>query len=401
MGVLLHNIWHNKPPFIVLPHHQRPDTETMTTLTADALTTMLADWTLDDGTSVESLAAIDGLAVTDGVARLSLAVDPRQGPKLETMRQLVERKLKDLPDIADASVMLTGKRQAKAAPAKPPVGQGQGRGGNQIIELPGVKHVVAVASGKGGVGKSTVAANLAAAWAQQGFKVGLLDADIYGPSVPTLSGEVATKPTLNANKSLAPVMAHGIKTMSIGYLTDPQKALVWRGPMVQGALVQMLRDVDWGELDVLVLDLPPGTGDVQLTLAQRLKLAGAVIVSTPQDLALIDARRAIEMFERVEVPILGIIENMSVFHCPSCGEPSHIFGHGGAAEEAKARDVAFLGAIPLTMALRQHTDNGEPIISAAAEDPAALAFAEVARQTQVALDATGQQQRKAPEITWL
>ena len=373
----------------------------MTTLTADALTTMLAQWTLDDGATVASLATVDGLAVADGSVRLSLAVDPRHGAKLETMRQLVEQKIKEQPGVREASVMLTGKRPSRAATPQSPVGQGQGRGGNQIIALPGVRHVVAVASGKGGVGKSTVAANLAACWAAQGLSVGLLDADIYGPSVPTLSGQATTKPTLNANKSLAPVMAHGIKTMSIGYLTDPQKALVWRGPMVQGALVQMLRDVAWGELDILVLDLPPGTGDVQLTLAQRLKIAGAVIVSTPQDLALIDARRAIAMFERVDIPILGIIENMSVFHCPSCGEPSHIFGHGGAAQEAKARNVAYLGAIPLTMAVRQHTDGGEPIIGAAPEDPAALAFVEVAAQTRLALDATRASQKPPPEIIWL
>ncbi|MEO0392375.1 MAG: Mrp/NBP35 family ATP-binding protein [Pseudomonadota bacterium] len=402
----------------------------MTLLNADTIQQLLATLPVkeghaDDGPGdspvVADLTVIDGLTIQDSAPEgeaagldvtLSLAVDPKHGPVLETMRQLVEQKLNDHPAVKRAVVLLTAARPARQA-SKRELGRGQGRLKNQdqgpntgntsqrMIDLPGIRHVVAVASGKGGVGKSTVAANLAAAWAANGWSVGLLDADIYGPSVPTLAGQVLTKPKATADKRLEPITAHGLKTMSIGYLTDPEKALVWRGPMVQGALVQMLRDVDWGTLDALVIDLPPGTGDIQLTLAQRVRLSGAVIVSTPQDLALIDARRAIAMFDRVSVPILGMVENMSVFCCPECGHESHIFGQGGAQDEAKQRNVAYLGAVPLTMRLRELTDAGTPIVVSEPDDPAAHAFFDVAQQTQLALDTTAKNQRPAPTITWL
>ena len=226
--------------------------------------------------------------------------------------------------------------------------------------LQGIKHIIAVASGKGGVGKSTTTVNLAFALTQLGYKVGILDADIYGPSLPTMMG-LCDKPDVTADKKLRPVMAYGIACMSIGLLIPVDTPMVWRGPMVQGALMQLLKDVAWCELDVLLIDMPPGTGDVQLSLAQQASLSGALIVSTPQDIALIDARKGLAMFEKVAVPILGIVENMSVFTCPNCGHESHIFSHGGARETAKQLDVAFLGEIPLSLEIRQCADSGQLI----------------------------------------
>ena len=220
-----------------------------------------------------------------------------------------------------------------------------------------VSHIIAVASGKGGVGKSTTTVNLAFALTQLGYKVGILDADIYGPSLPTMMG-LSNKPDVTADKKLVPAMAHGIACMSIGLLIPADAPMVWRGPMVQGALMQLLKDVSWGKLDVLLIDMPPGTGDVQLSLAQQASLSGAVIVSTPQDIALIDARKGLAMFDKVAVPILGIIENMSVFSCPKCGHESHIFSHGGAMETAIQLGVAFLGEIPLTLEIRKCADSG-------------------------------------------
>ncbi|MBW8309531.1 MAG: Mrp/NBP35 family ATP-binding protein [Candidatus Paracaedibacteraceae bacterium] len=225
--------------------------------------------------------------------------------------------------------------------------------------LPTVKSIIAIASGKGGVGKSTTTVNLAVAFTQLGYKVGILDADIYGPSLPTMMG-LTGKPEVTADKKLIPRKAHGISCMSIGFLIPPDTPMVWRGPMVQGALMQLLKDVAWGELDLLLIDMPPGTGDVQLSLAQQASLAGAVIVSTPQDIALIDARKALGMFEKVAVPVLGIIENMSVFTCPHCGQDSHIFSHGGAQATASTLNVPFLGEVPLRLDIRSGADSGQP-----------------------------------------
>ena len=262
-------------------------------------------------------------------------------------------------------------------PPTPGLGQGNGAGAQGI---PGVKHLIAVASGKGGVGKSTTAVNLALGMQANGLKVGILDADIYGPSQPRLLG-LAGRPTANPSGKLQPMSGYGLKVMSMGFLVEEGTPIIWRGPMVVSALNQMLREVDWGELDVIVIDMPPGTGDVQLTMAQQVPLSGAVIVSTPQDLALIDARKGLAMFQRVEVPVLGIVENMSTFVCPSCGERSDIFGHGGAEAEAEKLGVPFLGGIPLHMDVRATSDRGQPIVVTDPESLHARIYTELAGKT--------------------
>ena len=231
---------------------------------------------------------------------------------------------------------------------------------SKVAGIPGIRHIIAVASGKGGVGKSTTSCNLALGFAAMGLKVGILDADVYGPSQPKLFG-LRGKPRLVGPRMLEPMERFGVKVMSIGFLVEEDNAMIWRGPMVISAITQMLREVAWGELDILVVDLPPGTGDAQLTMAQQTPLAGAVIVSTPQDIALIDARRGIEMFRKVNVPMLGLIENMSSFCCPACNHVTPIFGHGGARIEAETRGIPYLGEIPLDIAIRQTSDDGRPI----------------------------------------
>ncbi|WP_156994940.1 Mrp/NBP35 family ATP-binding protein, partial [Elstera litoralis] len=262
--------------------------------------------------------------------------------------------------------VLTAERSAAAAPRQP------GTNARPSL-LPSVASVVAVASGKGGVGKSTTAANLAVALAQSGLKVGLLDADIFGPSAPRMMGLTA-RPELNAEKKLIPLQAHGVAVMSIGFLVAEDNAMIWRGPMVMGALEQLMRDVAWGPLDVMIIDMPPGTGDAQLTIAQRVPLAGAVIVSTPQDIALLDARRGIAMFRRVEVPILGIVENMSYFLCSNCGHRADIFSHGGAHKEADTLGVPFLAEIPLEPAIREASDGGTPLVVSAPDSRSAALY---------------------------
>jgi ATP-binding protein involved in chromosome partitioning len=261
--------------------------------------------------------------------------------------------------------------------------------------VPGVTHIIAVASGKGGVGKSTTTANLAVALARLGWRVGVLDADIYGPSVPKIFG-VTGKPRLVSGRTLEPMEAYGLKLMSIGFLIDESAAMIWRGPMVISAITQMLREVAWGELDVLVVDMPPGTGDAQLTMAQQTPLAGAVIVSTPQDLALLDARRGVAMFQKVSVPILGIIENMSYFIAPDTGNRYDIFGHGGARKEAERQGVDFLGEIPLAMPIRELSDSGHPIVVADPDSPHAEAYMAIARAIRTKLE--GGTKRAAPRI---
>lgn len=307
-------------------------------------------------------AAVSGIRVEPGGRVLvTLAVDPVRGPALEPMRQRAEAAVAGLPGVRQATVILTAEKEAGSGRATAPDPHGMNR--NPPLSLP-VRHVIAVASGKGGVGKSTVAFNLAVALRRAGYSVGLLDGDIYGPSLPTLSGTEGRRPEQDDAGRLVPPEAHGLKLMSIGFLSDAGAPMIWRGPMVQTALYQMLRDVAWGTedelLDILVIDMPPGTGDAQLTLAQKVPVTGAVIVSTPQDLALIDARKAIAMFEKTGVPILGLVENMSVWTCPACGHAEHPFGHGGARAEAEKRNVPFLGEVPLDMAVRVRGDAGEP-----------------------------------------
>ncbi len=303
------------------------------------------------GRDIVTQGLVQGLALNNGNAQFALGIDPARAKEYEPVRQRAERVVADLPGVLSATALLTAERApAAAAP----------RQGPPKINLPSVRSIVAVASGKGGVGKSTTTTNLAVALAARGLKVGLLDADIYGPSQPRLMG-ISGKPRSPDGKVMEPMQNHGVKVMSIGFLLDDDKPVIWRGPMVVSALQQMLRDVAWGELDILLVDMPPGTGDIQLSMAQSVPLTGAVIVSTPQDIALIDARRGLNMFRRVEVPVFGFVENMSYFSCPHCGGRSDIFGHGGAADEARKLGTDFLGEIPLHIAIRETSDAGTPI----------------------------------------
>jgi ATP-binding protein involved in chromosome partitioning len=317
---------------------------------------------LYDGVDIVARGMVDGLQITGGKdVFFVLEVEPSMGGQMEILRQEAEKAVRSVHGVGRVDIVLTAERSAGPALSQGPDPHGMNK--NPPLTLP-IRHIVAVGSGKGGVGKSTVAFNLAVALSRMGLSVGLLDADIYGPSVPKLSGLPATKPDLDKNKKLIPPVAHGIKVMSMGFLVEEEKAMIWRGPMVQSAFYQMLRDVAWGnekkDLDVLIIDMPPGTGDVQLTLAQKVPVSGAVIVSTPQDLALIDARKAIAMFEKTNVKILGLIENMSYYTCPSCGHQDPVFGHGGAREESQKRGVPFLGEIPLNTQIRAESDMGMP-----------------------------------------
>ena len=352
------------------------------------------------GTNLVASGRLSDVVVDDaGRVMFAITIDPSEAAAMEAVRQAAVTAVQGLPTVKGVFASLTADRPggsgastpSQAAPQRP---RSAAQPKNQRI--PGVQHVIAVASGKGGVGKSTTACNLAMGLKALGLKVGLLDADIYGPSVPKLLG-IQGKPRLLENRILEPMEAYGLKVMSIGFLVEEEAAMIWRGPMVMSAITQMLREVAWSDLDVLVVDMPPGTGDAQLTMAQATPLAGAIIVSTPQDLALIDARRGVSMFKRVEIPILGIIENMATFVCPHCGGSSHIFGHGGARDEAKRLDVPFLGEVPLNMTIRELSDAGRPVVVADPEGPHATIYKNMAQQVWASLTG-GATARPAPRI---
>ena len=350
----------------------------------------------DGDSDIISRNMVSGLAVRGGHVRFAIEVDPARGAALEPLRQMAERVVGTLPGVLSVTAVLTAERavQAKQAAPKPTQARPQAPAGEGRKTVPGVKHIIAVASGKGGVGKSTTAVNLALAFAAAGLKVGLLDADIYGPSVPRMMG-ISRRPESKDGKTLIPPVNFGIACMSIGFMIEEDTPMIWRGPMVMSALQQMLYDVDWGQRDVLVVDLPPGTGDAQLTMAQRVPLAGAVIVSTPQDIALIDARKGLNMFRKVSVPVLGIVENMSFFLCPHCGERSEIFGHGGAREEAGKLGVPFLGEVPLHLDIRTTSDEGLPIVATRPDAPQSQIYRQIAERVWAELDGA---QRPKPRI---
>ena len=352
---------------------------------------------------------VSEIVINKGKVYFAIQVEPARARELEALRIAAEKAVASLPGVDAVAVTLTADR----SPGAPRGGNGQGAAAPQGSPftrpgaardarhrpggVPGVANIIAVASGKGGVGKSTVAINLALALKEKGLRVGVLDADIYGPSMPRLLG-LKGQPQQIAGNQLDPMQAYGLKVMSMGFLVDEETPMIWRGPMVTSALSQMLKDVAWGELDVLVVDMPPGTGDAQLTMAQQVPLAGAVIVSTPQDLALIDARKGLNMFRRVNVPVLGLVENMSTFICPHCGERSDIFGHGGAKAEAARLGVPFLGEVPLTLAIRETSDAGRPVVATDPSSPAAEAFREVAARAWAELERGKSGARAAPRI---
>ena len=333
------------------------------------------------GQDIVSRGQVSDVLIDGSKIYFSIAIDPAQAEKLEPMRKEAETAVLALPGVTQVLASLTAHAAAgQARPARvPPELAARANRIEQSSKpgVPGVGAIIAVASGKGGVGKSTTAVNLALAFKANGLKVAVLDADIYGPSMPRLLG-VSGQPEAVAGRVLKPLEGYGLKVMSMGFLVEEDTPTIWRGPMVISALTQMLREVAWGEIDVLVVDMPPGTGDAQLTMAQQVPLAGSIIVSTPQDLALIDARKGINMFRKVDVPILGIVENMSYFLCPKCGERSDVFGHGGAREEAAKDGVAFLGEVPLEMRIRETSDSGKPVVATEPDSAYARIYRDIA-----------------------
>jgi ATP-binding protein involved in chromosome partitioning len=380
--------------------------------------------------NIVDLGLVSEILLKDGRVSFSITVPAEQASGLDPMRQAAEKVVREMPGVSGVIAVLTAEKpvgpsrpggngaaaarsgqipesarvqQARARSGgqppsvqSPPPGQAPG-GGRQMQQVAGIKHMIAVASGKGGVGKSTTAVNLALGLQAIGLKAGILDADIYGPSQPRLLG-LSGRPQVAGGNKLRPMEAYGLKTMSMGFLVDEGTPIIWRGPMVVSALTQMLRDVTWGELDALVIDMPPGTGDVQLTMAQQVPLSGAIIVSTPQDLALIDARKGLNMFRKVDVPVLGIIENMSFFVCPKCGERSDIFGHGGAKLEAEKLGVPFLGGVPLHMDIRQTSDAGQPIVATSPNGPHARIYRDIATKAWAEIQDTAEMRIQPPTL---
>ncbi len=377
----------------------------MSAITEDAILAALRTVRDGDRGDLVGLGMISGVQVKDGHVAFAIEVDPARGPALEPLRRAAEKAVDALPGVLSVTAVLTAHRSG--APARAPQGQGHAHGhahpprgaaspADNRGAIPGVQAIVAVASGKGGVGKSTTAVNLALGLAANGLRVGILDADIYGPSMPRMTG-ISGRPTSHDGRVLEPMERHGLKVMSIGFLVAEDTPMIWRGPMVMSALQQMLRDVNWGPLDILVVDMPPGTGDAQLTMAQQVPLAGAVIVSTPQDIALLDARKGLNMFRKVDVPVLGIVENMSYFCCPNCGHRSEIFGHGGARREAEKLGTEFLAEIPLDIAIRETSDGGTPIVVTEPDGPHAKVFRALAARVWE-LVGTGDARRAPPRI---
>lgn len=355
----------------------------------------------DRGTDIVSLGMVTGIIVKDGNIGFAIEVEAERGQQLEPLRKQAEKTVADLPGVLSVTAVLTADRaeaettrEAPRAPANKPAGPARDEG----LGPPGVKHIVAVASGKGGVGKSTTAANIAIGLVAKGLRVGMLDADIYGPSQPRLLG-VKGKLETSSEDKLEPLESNGVKVMSIGFLVPEDTPMIWRGPMVTSALQQMLREIEWGELDIMVVDMPPGTGDAQLTMAQQVPLAGAVIVSTPQDIALLDARKGLNMFRKVDVPVLGFIENMSYYVCPQCGDRANIFGHGGAKVEAEKLETEFLGEVPLDIAIRETSDQGQPIVMSQPDSVHAAAYRNIADRIWEKLTADSEApKRSAPKI---
>ncbi len=361
----------------------------------------------EKGQDIVALGMVSGVTVREGHVAFAIEVDAQRGPRMEPLRKAAEKAVDALPGVLSVTAVLTAQaasrnpapRPTHVASAGQPHDHSHAPAGGAPVKpgIPGVRAIVAVASGKGGVGKSTTAVNLAMGMVACGLKVGLLDADIYGPSIPRMLG-ITGKPASHDGKHLQPMSRWGVVCMSMGFLVPEDTPMIWRGPMVMSALQQMLRDVAWGELDILLVDLPPGTGDAQLTMAQQVPLAGAVIVSTPQDIALLDARKGLNMFRKVDVPVLGIIENMSYFNCPNCGHRSEIFSHGGAHKEADKLGMEFLGEIPLDIAIRETSDEGKPITATQPGSQHAELYRKIAARVWEKLGSGDGGLRPAPRI---
>jgi ATP-binding protein involved in chromosome partitioning len=371
--------------------------------------------------NIVDLGLVSEVLVKDGRVSFSITVPAKRGAELEPLRQAAEKIVHEIDGVSHVTAVLTAERARGSGPDAGPPHAGHAPESQRVREarakapgygpppaaaapparamgkVAGVRHLIAVASGKGGVGKSTTAVNLALGLQALGLKAGILDADIYGPSQPRLLG-LTGRPQVTDGKTLRPMEGFGLKAMSMGFLVDEATPVIWRGPMVVSALTQMLRDVAWGDLDVLVIDMPPGTGDVQLTMAQQVPLSGAIIVSTPQDLALIDARKGLNMFRKVDVPVLGIVENMSTFICPRCGERSDIFGHGGAEREADKLGIPFLGGVPLHMEIREKSDAGQPIVATNPDSPHAQAYRDIAARAWQQLEESVEQRLEPPKL---